>query len=152
MSTENKPTNQKLLAKLQQAQRLLDECIAGLQGQPHKSTRTLVPAPRPKGVTAHRDLDFEVHERAFIKAHARELSGSKKFVLLLAYLAKGQAGKEVQLKDIENHWNKMTAPNLLDGNFNRFYTNSAKENGWVNTKKQGVYILRPQWRDILANE
>jgi hypothetical protein len=90
-----------------------------------------------------RDLDFGVNERAFVKTHARQLSEPKKFVLLLAYLAKGQAGKDVQLKDIENHWNKMTAPNLLDGNFNRFYTSSAKENGWVNTKKQSAYFLRP---------
>jgi hypothetical protein len=43
----------------------------------------------------------------------------------------------------------MTAPNLLNGEFNRFYTSSAKENGWINTKKQGVYVLQQRWRDIL---
>jgi hypothetical protein len=128
---------------------LLD-CKASRGIGPRGLWRPLRGAPRE--YPTHRDLDFEVHERVFIKRHARQLSGPEKFVLLLAYLAKGQAGKEVQLKDIENHWNKMTAPNLLDGNFNRFYTSCAKENGWVNTKKQGVYILRPQWRDILANE
>ena len=125
MSTENKLSNQTLLAKLQQARTLLDECIAGLEGQLRRPKKEPPPerSHKPHAVPS---LDFDVHERAFIKTHARQLSGPKKFVLLLAYLAKGQAGKEVLLKDIENHWNKMTAPNLLDGNFNRFYTSSQK--------------------------
>jgi hypothetical protein len=150
MSKENKLTNDDLLTRLRQARTLIDECIAGIKGQPQrKSAGTSAHAPRPKTASASRDLDFDVHERAFVKAHARKLSGPKKFVLLLAYMTKGQTGKEVQVKDIEKHWNKMTSKSLMDGEFNGFYPNRAKEQGWVNTKKQGVYILRPSWTQVL---
>jgi len=131
---------------------LLDECIAEIQGQSRrKSARTPAHAPRQKSAPAPRNLDFDVHERAFIKAHARQLSGPKKFVLLLAYMTKGQSGKEVNITDIKKHWGRMTSKSLLDGRFNHFYPNRAKEQGWVNTKKKGVYFLRPQWRDIFSD-
>jgi hypothetical protein len=111
------------------------------------------PEPRPQQ-SARRalaaQLDFEVNERAFMKAHARALSGPRKFVLLIAYLAKGQVGREVALSDIQKRWNRMTA--LLGGRFNRFFSATAKDNGWVNTKKKGMYILAPTWKEALTTE
>jgi hypothetical protein len=104
--------------------------------------------PKRDPASEEPDLDFDAPERAFVKSHARNLSGPKKFVLLLAYFAKGKTGHGVALKDIERRWNRMTASNLLDGQFNRFYSNAAKENGWVDTKKPGAYFLRKSWRDI----
>ena len=95
-------------------------------------------------------LDFSVNERAFVKAHGRGLSGQKKFVLLVAYLAHGQVGKEVQLGDVQKQWNKMTR--LLGGRFNRFYSNTAKDNGWVDTRKKGVYVLTQSWKQALAQD
>ena len=83
-----------------------------------------------------------------MKAHADGLNGGEKFGLLLAYLTKGDVKGESKLQDIESAWGRMTA---LLGKFNRKYSNDAKEQGLVNTKKQGVYVLRPRWRDILAN-
>jgi hypothetical protein len=150
MSTESNPNiNQELSTKLQQIRSLVDECIAGLRGRPRRS-RSTSPATRHESSKARSGpapvLDFDVHERAFVKTHGRNLTGPKKVVVLLAYLTKGQVGKEVQLKEIEKHWNKMTA--LLGGEFNRFNSNSAKERGWVNTKKTGLYFLRPTWKDI----
>jgi hypothetical protein len=68
---------------------------------------------------------------------------------LLAYLAKGDVKAEIKLKDIESTWNRITS---LLGDFNRKYSNDAKEHGLVNTKKHGIYVLRPQWRDILTNQ
>ena len=97
------------------------------------------------------NLDFTVNARAFVKAHARGLSGLKKFVLLLSYLAKGKVGEEVELKSIQKHWNKMTAPTLLGCKFNTFYSNTAKDNGWVNTRKTGVYVLASSWKKVLEN-
>jgi hypothetical protein len=94
-------------------------------------------------------LDFSKNERAFIKTYARKLSGVKKFVLLLAYLAQGKVGKEVELKEIQRHWNKMKANNLLGLDFNTFHSNAAKDNGWVNTTKKGVYVLSQSWKDAL---
>lgn len=95
------------------------------------------------------NLDFTVNARAFVKAHARGLSGQKKFVLLLSYLAKGKVGEEVELKNIQKHWNRMTAPTLLGCKFNTFYSNTAKDNGWVNTRKAGVYVLASSWKKVL---
>lgn len=129
----------------------MDECIAGLEGQPHRKPKRVAARPAPSHKPALTELDFDAHERAFIRAHARKLSGPKKFVLLLAYMTKGQTGKEVQVKDIEKHWNKMTSKSLMDGEFNGFYPNRAKEQGWVNTKKQGVYVLRPSWTQVLKS-
>jgi len=152
MSTENNPTNHKdLLTKLHQARELLDECITGLDGQPHRKPKGESARPAPSHKPTPTELDFDAHERAFIKTHAKGLSGPKKFVLLLAYMAKGQAGKEVQLKDIEKRWNKMTSKSLMDGKFNSFYPNKAKEGGWINTTKQGVYVLRPSWNQVLKS-
>ena len=82
-----------------------------------------------------------------MKVHARGLSGPKKFVLFVAFLAKGKVGVEVELKEVEKHWSRMNG--LLNASFNRFYSNSAKDNGWVNTKKQGVYVLTPRWQSAL---
>jgi hypothetical protein len=96
--------------------------------------------------TASAKLDFTKSERAFVKSYVKGLSGPKKFVLLIAYLTKGQAGKEVQLQDVQQRWNRMT---VRLGKFNRFYTNEAKENGWVDTKKKGGYVLTASWREIL---
>jgi hypothetical protein len=146
MSKENKSA---LLANLHQMRALVDQCIAELEAKPpRKPAKSLVRSSRSDDVAAPRDLDFDANERAFVKAHARNLSGPKEFVLLVAYLAKGKAGTGVELNEVKKRWNKMTAPNLLDGEFNHFYTSSAKESGWVNTAKQGVYVLRPSWKDI----
>jgi hypothetical protein len=93
-------------------------------------------------------LDFTKNERAFLKTHAQNLSGPKKFVLILAYLTKGNIGTEVPLNIIEARWNKATTH--LGGVFNRFYSNSAKDNGWVDSPKKGIYALSSTWKDALA--
>jgi len=103
------------------------------------------PAAGRSPKSTHDKFDFSKPERAFFKTHARNLSGPKKFVLMLAYLAKGLTGTEVALRDIEKHWNKMTSH--LGVKFNRFYSTSAKDNGWVDTPKTGAYVLCPSWRE-----
>ena len=98
--------------------------------------------PRVAGVSK---FDFRKPERAFFNAYARDFGGPKKFVLVVAYLAKGQVGKEVQLGDVSKHWNKMTS--LLGGKFNRFYSGSAKDQGWVDAPKKGTYVLTESWKE-----
>jgi|ERR1039458_8916424 hypothetical protein len=90
------------------------------------------------------ELDFAKPERAFVKQYSKGLSGTRKFVLVLAYLAKGVVGKEILLTDIVRHWNRMTA---RLGAFNNNFTNGAKENAWADTKKKGVYVLCSAWRE-----
>jgi hypothetical protein len=85
--------------------------------------------------------------RAFIKAHARTLSGPKKFALLVAYLSKNDPGKTVLFTDIESNWNRMTG---LLGKYNSAHSTRAKDNGWVDSPKQGVYVIVPGWEVILS--
>ncbi len=118
---------------------------AGAARAPKKKAKAATKAKSaPKVPTT---LDFTKSDRAFMKAYAKGLSGTRKFVLMVAYLAKGQAGKEVQLNDVQKRWNKMTA--ILAVTFNTFYSNTAKDDGWVNTSKQGVYTLTPSWKEAL---
>jgi len=80
--------------------------------------------------------------------HARGFGGPQKFVLLLACMCKGKVGTETRLNAIEQQWNRMTSSSLLGGKFNRFFSNSAKEHGWVNSPRKGFYVLRPTWIQI----
>ena len=135
-----------LLENLRRIESLVRKCIDELADQPHRSTR---PQAR-KGAersAAIAKLDFDSNERHFVRTHGVELSGRKKFVLLTAFLAKGEVGREVPLSEIEAMWSRMTG--LLKGPFNRNYCNGAKESGWVNTKKKGFYSLRAAWQEAL---
>ena len=108
-----------------------------------KSTAKASPASNPTPAK----LDFGKSERAFVKTYAKGLSGTRKFVLLAAYVAKGQVGKEVELSDVHKRWNRMTA--LLGGKFNRFFSNTAKDDGWVDTRKKGTYVLTSSWKEAI---
>ena len=92
------------------------------------------------------ELDFSLNIRAFAKKFAAGKSGPKKFVLLLAYLARGETGKDVELVDIRKEWNSMSSKRLL-GEFNRFYSNEAKTQGWVNSNERGIYCLSDSWKE-----
>ncbi len=147
MPTASKASNVSAVAeKLTQIRQMTDECIKELVTV-GKARRA---APRSSSSVGLRRADgalnYDAHKRAFVRAHCRGLSGGQKFVLLLSYIAKGRSGSDVPLKDVERMWNRMTS--LLKGKFNRKYTNDAKERGWVNTKKTGVYVLSNSWKDI----
>lgn len=87
--------------------------------------------------------------RPFVKKHAGKMTGPQKFTLILAHMVGGDTGKEVLRADVEKQWNKMTA--LVGGEFNSAYANRAKDQGWVDSRKKGVYKLLPDWRDIFRN-
>ena len=94
------------------------------------------------------DIDFSLNKNAFVKRYATDKSGPKKFTLLLAYLAKGEVGKSIEVGEISKHWGKMSAKQLL-GKFNRFYPNDAKTKGWIDPKEYGSYTLTKEWKNVL---
>lgn len=94
------------------------------------------------------DIDFSINERAFVKRYATDKSGPKKFTLLLAYLAKGEIDKNIELSEIKKHWGKMTSKTLL-GKFNMFYPNDAKTRGLIDSKEYGSYNLTSEWKTIV---
>jgi len=97
-------------------------------------------------------FNFEMNERAFIRQHAKGLSGPKKFVLLLAYIVKGEVGKEISLSEIKERWNKMTTKSLMGYDFNLYYSNEAKNQGWVDSKKYGFYCLTSKWIEVFSKK
>lgn len=146
MRKGNSKATTDIVSDLEEIKSLADRCISRIRQEPNISSGSGSSDSHPDARSSK--LDFDANIRAFVKKHARGFSGPQKFALLLAYVSKGKVGTEVPLNVIEQHWNKMTSFSLLDGRFNRFYSNSAKENGWVNSPKKGLYVLRPSWADI----
>jgi len=91
-------------------------------------------------------VNFSTPIRAFVKLHARDMSGPQKFALLVAYLTKGDGKKELPMTDVEKNWNRMKP--LLGGKFNVAYTTRAKDNGWVDSPRRGFYVILPGWKGI----
>ena len=94
------------------------------------------------------ESDFSLNKKAFVKRYAAGKSGPKRFTLLLAYITKGEIGKNTQLNEVKKYWNKTSAKDLL-GKFNAFYPNKAQEKGWVDSKEYGTYCLTREWRNAL---
>lgn len=91
-------------------------------------------------------IDFNISKRAFIKNYGEGLSGPKKFVLMLAYLTKGKIGDEKSIEEIKNNWNKMTS--LFECEYNSYYSITAKDNNWADSKKYGIWFLVKDWEKI----
>jgi len=93
-------------------------------------------------------IDFNISKRAFIKKYSKGLSGPKKFVLMLACLVRGKIGDETSIKEIKKNWNKMTS--LFEGKLNSYYSTTAKDNNWADSKKHGVWFLTKDWKKIFS--
>ena len=133
----------KLIQNLEQIKKLTEECLLGFSSKVKPET---VGGTIEQSTFLLREVDFDINERAFIKKYSKGMSGPKKFVLILVYLVKGKIGLEKSLNEIKKQWNRMTS--LLKGKFNRYYSSTAKENNWVDSKKTGFYHLTLNWKDI----
>jgi len=146
MPKGNNSQSDELREILERAQELLARAIALASG---------TSSPKTSGQRATKKVplggidtpDFSMSLRAFAKKFGKGLSGPKKFVLLVAYLAKGKSATTVQLAAVEKTWNKLTSQ--LGGKFNNAYATRAREGDWVDTEKSGAYRLRPSWAEIL---
>jgi hypothetical protein len=138
----------KLILKLTELKRLAEDCLTIVEEQ------TDSPHPGRKPVLSKSDhdaqLDFGKPIRPFMKKYSKDLSGSRKFVLLLAWLAKGDLKKQVALSEIKKQWNRMTA--IVEMDFNLFFTGDAKDRDWVETQTKSLYNLRPAWSDVLKGK
>lgn len=150
MPKGNSPASQQeLVNKLRDIQVLVTECLE-LLAQP-KQTRNQ-PAKKKKIKHTAPSIQFSKNERHFMKQYANNLSsGPKKFVLVLAYLAKGDKNKDIALIEIKKLWGRTKSKALLGMEFNRFFTATAKENGWVDSRKRGFYCLTDSWKEIFGN-
>lgn len=133
-------------ADVERVQALLEEALALLGKKPprsgqHQKAKTLRPASTER-------LSYTLNERAFMKRYGASLGGAAKFTLLIARLAKGKVGLGIPLKEIEAHWKKMTS---VMGSYNSAHSTRAKEHGWLDAPKYGVYSLSDQWIGALGN-
>ena len=132
-----------LISKLKELKIIAEECLSLLatESDARSPQRNVAVA-----VTKREALDFSKPIRPFMKSYSNALTGSKKFVLLLAWLAKGDLKRQVALSEIKKRWSQMTG--ILKMDFNLFFTGDARDKDWVETKSKGLYNLRPSWRDI----
>src|SRR5437899_2896516 len=106
MPKGNEPRGAELRNRLEEARKLLDEAIA-LVGTDNNNVRRNQPAAPKKAVPNKVALDFSMSIRAFIKANTKSMSGPKKLVMLIAYLAKGQETARVPVAEITGAWTRM---------------------------------------------
>jgi len=136
-----------LAKRLKKIQELTEECLGFLSGIIPKDkivkARKSISSPVETDVDS---IDFSIPLRPFIKKYSEGMSGQKKFTLILASLSKGKSEEQVTLVSIEKSWNSMTA--ILGSKFNRFYSQTAKDNDWVTSLGKGTYSLRPNWKKI----
>jgi hypothetical protein len=139
-----------LIADLEQARLLIEKSLDTLRGQPSSQTlQSNAGIAQPKLLLERNlpsDIDFSTPARPFMKSFAG-LSGARKFVLLVAWMSKGDPETQVSLSEVENLWHSMSG--MLKATFNRKFTSDAKESDWVQTKKVGFYNLRPSWKEVL---
>jgi len=81
--------------------------------------------------------------------YARGANGAQKFALLVAYIAKGNLTSEVLRSEVEKQWSKMKG--ILGNAFNPAFSTRAKDKGWVDSPKFGVYKLLADWEKVLAD-
>ena len=131
-------SNNDLSPLIDRIEHLEAEVFGNKENQPKAESKQKEPDPP--------QLDFSINIRAFSRRFIAGKSGPKRFVLLLAYLAKGEVGKNVVLADLRKEWQKMKGKNNL-GQFNSFYPNEAKSQGWVDSAEHGTYCLSNSWRE-----
>jgi hypothetical protein len=98
-------------------------------------------AATSSGLTAS---DLELPARAFFKKFANKATAAGKFALVVAHIARGATGKEVDTGEIEKVWNQNSG--VLGGAYQTMYGTRSKEKGWVNSTKRGVFVLMDGWQ------
>jgi len=116
-----------------------------------RSQQSRRPASKPvkKPTASPPSFVYTLNPRTFMNRYARNGSGPQKFTLLLACLSNGETSKEVSFDAIKSQWGRMSG---LIGKFNPSYSIRAKDQGWVDTKKAGIYVLTHSWKEAGSRE
>lgn len=114
---------------------------------PRKVKHGKVSEGRPLGHSAARKStggtpDISMPLRPFLRQQVRGKSGAAKVTLVIAHLARGNTGVEVDSGEVQKAWNRATA---FLGEYNRAHATRAKDYGWIDSPKHGVYKLRDSW-------
>lgn len=119
--------------------------------QPARKRAPTPQKPTPAPVAASKlSPVFSLPVRPFMKRYGAGTSGSRRFVILLARMAKGSLSTQVKAADIEKQGNKMK-PIMGGASYNGAYPTRAKDGGWVDSPKAGSYVLLSEWKEALPN-
>ena len=92
-------------------------------------------------------LNYSLPVRAFMNRYAKGRSGAEAFTLLVARLAGGRTEQQVQLEQVTEEWNRISG--VLGGQYRTMYATRAKDKAWVDSPARGVYVLLPDWTEVL---
>lgn len=120
--------------------------LAAGQGKPKLKAKS---APKAKATSAPKpeSLSYSMNVRAFMKKHSGAKSAHAKYALLVARLAGGKVGTEIAYEKAADEWNRMKS--VLGGELRAVYALRAKENGWLDSPKRGIYVLTDSWCEAL---
>lgn len=149
MAKGTSPQTIELIQRIAQARDLLGDALSLLQKAKGDSGAEINGTAASKRSVFANALSFSLNQRAFMKKHAKSLSGSKKFTLLLAHSVKGKIGEVVSVEKLVSEWNRMKG--VLGSAFNPAHATRAKENGWIDSPKKGVYALSTSWKEAIEN-
>ena len=138
-------SQRQLISSLKQIQELVADCLDAV-GEDLTGASERKSQPGAKTHSARPRADFSLPFRPFIHKYARGMSGREKFTLVLAHITKGNEKSETKLETITKVWNRMKG---VLGELNLAHPTRAKDKGWVDSPKTGVYVLRSGWTEIL---
>lgn len=141
--------NKEIQNRLRQIISLAETCLAELGVVKSKNQGRVARSASKKITTQIGKLDFKLNSRAFFKKYGKGLSGPKRFVLVVAYIAKGNKQSNLTSDEVKSCWNKHQK--LLDGKLTTgVYGTRAKEDGWLDATKNGSYHLTDSWETIFG--
>jgi hypothetical protein len=82
--------------------------------------------------------------------YAKGLSGSQKFTLLVAHIAKGKPGHAISVEQITTEWNRVKG--VTGSAFNPAHATRAKEYGWIDSPKRSFYALSDTWKEAISTD
>src|SRR5260221_9885139 len=118
-------TPEQYIAALRHIQTIVNEALREVPSNRDSGNAKQPAASRSQVSTTQ--VSFDMNILAFMNKYAKDLSGPKKFALLVAHLARGDIAAQIPYQDIRGQWNKMTT--VLGGDFNPAHGNRAKAAG-----------------------
>jgi hypothetical protein len=112
--------------------------------RPGPSALTNEVPPKSDGLAT---ADFSLGARPFMKKQAANRSGHERLILLVAHFANGKVRTPVSRHDVIRQWGKMKP--IMGGKYNGAYDTRARETGWLDSPKPGVFELCPGWEGLL---
>ena len=132
-----------IVEKIKESLKLLEGCLLEINLQ----DKDFSEIKNNRKIEKTEKIDFSINERAFFKKYSKDISsGPAIFTLMVAYIVKGKENSEISISDVQKLWKKVDG--IFTSKYASIYATRARGNDWVDTKKSGMYILRPNWNQI----